>query len=65
MQNNTLDRKLSSAISFLDEALAQFSMRGRHLDESEIGWIRILEQKVQQLKSLPRQPQKGDEKRRW
>lgn len=65
MQNNTLDRKLSSAISFLDEALAQFYARDRHLDESEVGWIRILEQKVQQLKNLPRQPQKGEEKRRW
>ena len=65
MQNDILDRKLYSAISFVDEALVQFSMRGRHLDESEVGWIRILEQKVQQLKNLPRQPQKGDEKRRW
>ena len=65
MQHDLLDRKLSSAIGLLEEALAQFSMRGRHLDESEVGWIRTLEQKVQQLKSLPRQPQKEDEKRRW
>jgi len=65
MQHDLLDRKLSSAIGLLEEALTQFSIRGRHLDESEVGWIRILEQKVQQLKSLPRQSQKGDEKRRW
>lgn len=57
MEHDLLDRKLSSALGLLEEALVQFSMRGgRPLDEHEVSWIRSLEETVGKLKALPRRP---------